>query len=561
MTTPIYGIDLGTTYTKCALVSPHDGVMRVLKLDKESSSASNNTMEVLRSAVSLTKIDEAKVAYVGLSAWTEFASWDADIDPPYKCIEEAKLWMGENLAESVGDKPPWPFEPHGWEYRQEDIGALVLRKVKKEALAQRFPAIERIVVTHPQNFTESRREATRQAVYIAGLEVVDTLTEPDAAAIAYGLEMTPGRYMVFDLGGGTLDITIANINRGKCEVITSDGIREGGRDWDRRIFDHMVQEYSDAFPGAGFGREFIDDRTLQLWMRAAEQVKWQLTNADAGGDPPARVKIECKNNEVPYGMPRPFVLKRSEFERMTQGLVDDCRTCAERTLANKNLSWSDLNGVLLVGGSTRLRAIRRMLEEASGKPLNTQIDASTVVAIGAALYAHSKAQKMATSGQVPASLERPSAPGTGAAAIATTIEHKGVLARGLGVKAWDGRNRRNVIVNLIRKDSQIPRTEERQFVTTADNQTQIPVELWEGDSDDPGYCEKVGECVLMGIPPAKAGQPVRVRIEIQTNGSKHISVFSGGMFKDQVIQFDEQRVLPTDDLEARRAFIESVEIR
>lgn len=560
MTTPIYGIDLGTTYTKCAIVLPADGERRILKLDRDSPNSPENTLAVLRSAVSLTSVDGVKTVYVGSRAWTQFNDWDPDIDPPYKCIEESKLWMGENLSEATGDKPPWAFAPHGWEYRQEDIGALVLRKVKQEAEAQGFPKLERIVITHPQNFTESRREATRQAAYIAQLDVVDTLTEPDAAAIAYGATMAPGRYMVFDLGGGTLDITIADIGKGRCEVLTSDGIRQGGRDWDRRIFDAMVQCYRESFPG--FERDYIDDRTRQDWMRKAERVKWQLTDAAEGGDPPARVKIQCKNEEFRDGMATYFSLKRSEFERLCQSLVDDCKCCAERTLDHKRLGWRDLHGILLVGGSTRLRAIRRMLEQESGHALNTQIDASTVVAQGASLYAHSKTEKNAVQASVPAQLRRPSHPGAEqAAGISLVIEHKGVLARGLGVKAWDHHNKRNIIFNLIKKDSQIPRTEERQFQTTADNQTEIPVELWEGDVDDPAYCELVGTCVLSGIAPARAGQPVRVKIEIRESGAKQLSVFSGGLFVEKAIKFDEERVIATDDLDVRRAFIQSLEIK
>ncbi len=550
MSTPIYAIDLGTTFTKCGLVRPEDGVLRIFKLDADQRGSPVNTLELLRSAVAVTTEDERRVAYVGSQAWTRFTDWDPDMDGPFRRFEESKLWIGE-IAADDGEAPPWTFPAHGWGYRPEDIGALVMRKVKREIERDRAPPMRRVVVTHPQFFTEARREATRQAAKLADLEIVDTITEPDAAAIAFGRDASPGTYMVFDLGGGTLDITIVRLGRdGRTEVVTSDGERKGGRDWDRTIVSRMIELYQQKFPT--FSADYLDEITLQDWMRKAEQIKWQLTG-DQAADPLAGERIQCNNN-VFSGMRVQFRIRLSEFESATQEHVDASKRCVARSLANKGMTWRDIDGVLLVGGSTRLRAIREMLARESGKQLNTRVDANTAVVQGAAIYAHRLAQKDRPI------ISIPSAP----SGIALVPEHTGALARGLGVRAFDpskGAAGEYVIVNLIPKDSPLPISRTKRFGTEAPNQTKLDVELWEGESADPEQCERLGICTLTDLPPGPPGQPVDVTIDLHANGSKQFTVIAGVKCKRESIRFDAQRVLPDDVLAERAVFLRSIEVR
>jgi molecular chaperone DnaK len=566
----IYGIDLGTTYTKCGLVRPDDRVVKVFELDADSANSPQNTLKILRSAVSICREDGRRVAYVGNRSWSQFAEHDAETDPPYKRFEESKLWIGEAQS-GEADGPPWEFD--GWDYRPEDIGALVLRKVKREVEANGGPPMEQVVITHPQNFSESKRESTRQAAAVAGLQVVDTLTEPDAAAIAYRGTQVDGTYMVFDLGGGTLDITIARISPQRTEVITSEGIRQGGRDWDRALFLRMAEFYHEKFPD--FSLEIIDDRTRQEWIQKAEQLKWQLCARDVVPDTMRGTKIVCRNATF-EGMSAHFKIKRSDFDAITQSLIDDCERCAEAALAHKGLRWQDLSGVLLVGGSTYLPGIRSMLSRLAGeRMLNTNIDPSIAVAQGAALHAHELGLRGVKAfalpvGQIVATAKtgrlqpqmqpsKPQAQDEQAASIALPSTHTGALARGLGVLAWDSRANKNVVSNVIPKDSPIPISQEQTFISKL-GQTSLEVELWEGESADKALCERIGVCVLSGIPKGPA-RPVKVTIRIDANGSKHILVAAGGVQKEETIRFDEERVLSGDSLSERRAFIQGIEIR
>jgi molecular chaperone DnaK len=569
---PIYGIDLGTTYTKCGLVRPEDRVLKIFELDSDSASSSQNTLKILRSAVSICREAGSCTAYVGNRSWSHFADHDPETDPPYRRFEESKLWIGEAQSGEV-DEPPWEFD--GWQYRPEDIGALVLRKVKREVEAARGPPMEQIVITHPQNFSESKRESTRQAAAVAGLHVVDTLTEPDAAAIAYRGARMDGTYMVFDLGGGTLDITIAKITPTRTEVLTSEGIRQGGRDWDRALYMRMGEFYHEKFPD--FSLEIIDDPTRQEWLQKAEQLKWQLCASDVAPDGMRGTKIVCRNATF-EGMPAHFKIKRAEFDALTQPLVADCQRCAEAALAHKHLKWTDLAGILLVGGSTHMPAIRTMLAGLAGAQLlNTNIDPSLAVAQGAALHAFELSQRGPRAISTPP-VEKVSPPpkpsrskqdkkqaepaaGEQAASIALRATHTGALARGLGVRAWDPSTRQNVVANMIPKDSPIPISHEQTFVTTKADQTSLDVELWEGESSELALCEKIGVCALTNIPKGPAGQKVNVTIRIDANGSKHIIVTASGVHKEELIRFDEERVLSTQSLAERQAFIQGVEIR
>lgn len=549
----VYGIDLGTTYTKCALVRPQDAMVQAFKLDVDGKDSPRNTRYALRSAVSVTNEGNGRVAYVGSRSLWQFDEHDPEMDPPYRRFEESKIWIGQDPTRATeGGPPPWPFEPHRWDYRPEDIAALVLRKVKREVEREGGPPMTRVVVTHPQLFTDVRREATRQAVAMADLELVATLTEPDAAAFAYGRESSPGKYMVFDLGGGTLDITIADIGNGRSRVITSDGEREGGRDWDRRIFNRMLQEYADKFGSDGFTEACLDPRTLQDWMLKAETLKWQLNEADTPTTA-ARRKIICKN-ELFAGGAMSFQLTKAEFEQVTKPVVDTCLSCATRALGNKGLRWGDLTGILLVGGSTRLNSVRRALADASSLPLNTQIDPDIAVAQGAAIFAHEHLKAPPPQ----ASIAPTSAPTSAARPAAIAVDIEGALARGLGVLAFDPKRGGDIVVAILQKDMRLPARQERSFRTTEANARELVVKLYEGESDDPEVCELIGTCALTGIDPGPAGQPVRVAIDVDLGGKKTITVIAGGQRRAQEIRYDENAVLSPDDLSARIEFIRSI---
>ncbi len=550
---PIYGIDLGTTYTKCAVVRPTDSVLEVFKLDKVSRDAPQNTLTILRSAVTVGCLGGKNVAYVGSRSLEEFEDWDdSDDSPPLRRFEESKMYIGEGTDGAEGhDAPPWPFPPHDWEYRPEDIGAIVLRKVKKAVEAARGPVMERVVITHPQYFSDTRRQATRQAAAIAGLEVVDMLTEPDAAALAFNATAAPGTYMVFDMGGGTLDVTICRIEPSRVTVLASDGTKQAGRDFDRVIFDRMVDEYRTSFPHFDPGK--LDARTQQVWMKDAERVKRMLNDQDV-----VATKYQCDNRLFSAGAKR-IVIKRDELYAASAPIVEASIACAASALDQANLRWRDLTNVLCVGGSTRMKHLHAALERAAGRSLAIdELEVDSAIARGAATHGHQLATRGATitgslSGAIPRIDEN--AP--------PAVELIGVLARGLGVKIYDPKRQRDVIHRLVAKGTQIPwkKTFPRQFRTKDARQTAIVVELYEGESDEPDECELLGTLELTGFPPpATAGQAVEVTIEIEQNGTKHLIVSALDQREQAVIAFDPRRVIGALDIEKRRAFIATLQI-
>lgn len=554
---PIYGIDLGTTYTKCAIVRPTDSVMEVFRLDKASRDAPQNTLTILRSAVTVGCLDGRSVAYVGTRSLEEYEDWNADEDPPLRRFEESKMHIGEDVSRAQGeDSPPWPFPPHDWEYRPEDIGAIVLRKVKKEAEAAHGPALERVVITHPQYFSDTRRKATHQAAEIAGLEVVDMLTEPDAAALAFNATAAPGKYMVFDMGGGTLDVTICQIEPNRVVVLSSDGTKRAGRDFDRVIFDRMVDEYRASNPE--FEPAKLDSRTLQVWMKEAERVKRMLNDQDV-----VAIKYRC-DNALFTAQPKRILIKREEFFTASAAIVEASIACAANALALAHLGWRDLSNVLCVGGSTRLRHLHEALQRAAGRTIQIdELEVDSAIARGAALHAHQIANRGATlisshSGPI----RRPGTESS-AGAAAAPVELIGVLARGLGVKIYSRSRRRDVLHRLVPRGTQIPwrKTFPDTFRTKDPGQASILVELYEGESEDPDECELLGTLELTGFPPpAAAGQPVEVTIDIEQNGTKHLIVSAFARTTEAVIEFDPHRVVGESDLGHRREFIAKLQI-
>ncbi|MCC6649126.1 MAG: Hsp70 family protein [Polyangiaceae bacterium] len=540
----VYGVDLGTTYTKCAVVREGNQLAEIVPLDELEGRPTN----LLRSAVTVTTHGGRRVAHVGVRSSTVFSAWDPSDTAAAECrrFEESKLWIGEDPATTPGDAPPWRFDPHDWGYRPEDIGALVLRRVRGAVAERRFPPMDRIVVTHPQNFSEARREATRQAVRLAGLEVLDTITEPDAAALTFGIGNSPGLYMVFDIGGGTLDIVLLRVKAesagGGTEIVTSDGKHVGGRRWDDAVYTYLVEQYRGELPD--FDPDYLDARTRQLWLAKAEQVKWRLCS----GEREAWVALRAKTTDD-FQAPGETELRlsRAQFDELTEPLVDDCMSTTEDVLRNAGLEWGVLEGVIMVGGSARIPALQARLAERA-RSVTVDPDPDTVVVRGAALHARALAA-------------REQGESLGGTRLLSVVNHHGALARGLGILAWDAKSKAKIVVNMVPKDSRLPYERTRRFTTSRAGQATLELELWEGEDEDPELCVPVGTCVLSGLEPGPAGTPIQVKIELRGNGEKVIKLVTPAGEREAPIVFDQRRVLTAGALAARRAFIESVEVR
>lgn len=556
--TAIFGIDLGTTYTKCALVWPQNNRLEVFDLDRHPEEP-NRRVHGLRSAVTVTNHGDDFVAYVGHAAMKAISEVRPPNAPKMRYFEEAKLWIGDEEKGGGSDRPPWRFRAHNWEYSAGDVGAMVLKKVQQEVEGVRGTMVTRAVITHPQGFGDSRRVATIQAARLAGLEVEATLTEPNAALIAFHWAEEPtGRYMIFDLGGGTLDVTIADSSPTSFRVIGNGALKKGGRHVDRLIYGKMVQEYAHAYPA--FEERYLDDRTRRAWYQHAEATKKALNEPNAD---PQIVTFECRTEDFPGGMDIRFSLSRAEFLDLTKDLINECVACGTKALEDAGIDWSDLSEIVCVGGSTRLNQLQSALAETSGRPINTSIDPDTAVVQGAARFAHLRAQRHASIQRRPGDSASPisSSPSGSPTARAESIAMQFALPNALGILAWSTREQADIVVPLVKKNAVLPYEKrfENKFRTAEDGATEIAVELYEGDRPEPRRCIRLGAATLAGIPAGPAG-PVIVTLKIDEDQTKHLIVEAGGMRTEAVIKYDPGRVMPDDELEWRQRHLSRVEI-
>ncbi|MBK7823515.1 MAG: Hsp70 family protein [Tessaracoccus sp.] len=552
----IFGVDLGTTYTKCARVRPLDGEVEIYAVD-HAPGRPDDHLHTLRSAVSLT-LDRRgdRIAHVGRGAMAASEAW-SDGAPPMRYVEESKLWIGEGLADHDPDAPPWIFDGHGWEYSAEDIGALVLKKMRKVVEA-RGTVMGEVVITHPQAFNDPRRKATAQAAQLAELVVVDTLTEPNAAALAFlGADPAPGKYMVFDLGGGTLDVTVAEIAADRFTVLGNAGTKRGGRDFDRAIFAWLVDRYREAWPN--FEDRFLDDRNTRRWYQIAEDAKVELNDPAV---PDKRIQVVCKSRKYD-GMKSTHFLTRAEFLDRTQELVDDCLRCADEALRWSGVTWEGLTSIVCVGGSSRLVHVREALAARSGRPLRTDLDPDVAVVQGAALHAHRLATRRASvslvsSAGIPVPIEVPTESSAGRVGRAVIGN---ALPNGLGIKAWSASRREWVVANLLAKGTPLPCrvSVADKFVTNQDDVETLDVELWEGERPELKRCNRVGTATLRGIPAGKAG-PVVVTVEADVNLERRLIVEAFGKRTEAIIEYDPLMVMSEDELTRRREFLRLVEV-
>jgi molecular chaperone DnaK len=341
------GIDLGTTYSSLAFL---DGQMTPRMVPDSSGKPV---------IPSVTYFDESGEIVVG-----ELALEQARVAAE-RVVQFVKVHMGDE----------WRTEIAGHVHTPESLSAIILSHLISEAEPQ-IGGIERAVIAVPAYFTEKRRRATEQAGQIAGLDVIGTLNEPMAATLAYGLYLDDKEQdvLVYDLGGGTFDVTIVRISPGRIEEIATNGNRQlGGRDWDARLIDFVAEEFSQAH-----GRDPRHD------LQAAQDLQLECERAKRRLGRMAKTAIRLHA----FGSDHVTEITRDQFEAMTQPLVQSTKLTTELVLEDAHLDWSDLTRIALVGGSTQLPAVRAMLREASGLQPDTGVNPVIAVALGAAIYAH-----------------------------------------------------------------------------------------------------------------------------------------------------------------------------
>ena len=471
----IIGIDLGTTY--CAI--------GVVDADGRPEIVPNREGE--RITPSVVQFVSGSEALVGTQAKQAAAAAPDDV------VQFVKRQMGD---------PAWRFyDSDGRDYRAEQISAIILRRLKEDAELALGEPVDRAVVTVPAFFGDAHRTATVDAGRIAGLDVVRIINEPTAAALAYGLTGDEkGTILVYDLGGGTFDVTVMRIGDGAFDVVATRGDRNlGGCDWDDALIGHIAAEIR-----AQGGPDLSEDESHAAELRAkAEQCKRALTAA-----PTSKVHLTVDGGTYKV------TVTREQFEGLTRSLVSTTRDLAAATLEDVGLGWPDVDRVLLVGGSTYMPMIGAALRAACGKEPDRSLNADEVVALGAAIQAR-ECERATARGDV-------SGPGAGVGAGLTIHD---VTSHGIGNLALNETGRlANVVV--LPRNTRVPARASGHYRTVADRQAEVKIDITEGDDDDPEAVEVIGTCTFP-LPPYPKGAPIRIDIAFDADGRIFAEVFDG----------------------------------
>lgn len=499
----VVGIDLGTTYSAIAALGP-TGRPDVL---------TNRDGERITPSVVLFDGDQV---LVGTMAKRSAPTAPLDV------VQHVKRQMGN---------PHWRFEATNEQrYSPEEVSAIILKRLVEDAeLHLGDGAVTDAVITVPAYFDDARRRATRDAGKIAGLNVLRVLNEPTAAALAYGQELGGrGTVLVFDLGGGTFDVTILKIRENDFDVLATDGLHElGGFEWDNRLMDHL----NSAFQAAG-GDDLTETFESEAELRErAEMAKRTLSQATQ-----ARVVLSGG------GLSHTITVTRDEFDSMTSDLVNQARDLTISLVEEADLAFDALDAVLLVGGSTRMPMITTMLTHVTGAPPKRAGNPDELVAMGAAIQAGIEATASATS--------RP------------PITVSDVTSQAVGVLALnEDRQLRNTIV--VPRNTKIPAKGSEFFSTVVDGQTELRVQVVQGDDEDPQYVREITPAggQLLAVPPYPAGAPIQLTLHYDVDQTISVELTDLNA-QDSLGTFEIDNVanLTDDDVTTARAKNENLEV-